>query len=113
MATSISVRKHGGLTIRIDQHGDSLAVRAAGELDIASAPALEDSLLHALESGASSIVLDLTGVTFIDPTGLRVLLWAAAHSDEDGDRFRIDSGSAAVRRLLELTHTEPALPLTA
>ena len=113
MATSISVRKHGGLTVRIDQDGYSLAVRAVGELDIASAPALEDSLVHALESGASSIVLDLIGVTLIDPTGLRVLLWAAAHSDENGDRFRINSGSAGIRRLLELTHAEPALPLTA
>ncbi len=113
MATSISVRNHGGLTIRIDQHGDSLVVRAAGELDIASAPALEDSLRHALESGASSLVLDLTGVTFIDPTGLRVLLWGAAHSHAEGDRLRIDCGSVPVRRLLELTHKEQPLPLTA
>ena len=111
MATSISVRRHGGLTIWVDQDEQSLAVSAFGELDIDSAPALEDSLLHALESGASSIVLDLAGVTFIDPTGLRVLLWAAAPAREQG--VRIDRGSAAVRRLLELTHKQQALSLTA
>jgi anti-sigma B factor antagonist len=110
MATSTSVRRHGGLTIRIDQDERSLVVRAVGDLDIDSAPALEDSLLHALESEASSIVLDLAGVTFIDPTGLRVLLWAAARSREG---VCIDRGSAAIRRLLELTHTEQALSLTA
>jgi len=113
MATSISVRKHGRLIIRIDQHWHSLVVRAVGELDMATAPAFEDSLLHALESGASSLVLDLTGVTFIDPTGLRVLLWAAAHPRAQGDRLRIDCGSVPVRRLLELTHKEQPLPLTA
>jgi anti-sigma B factor antagonist len=110
MTTSISVRKHGRLTIRIEREGRSLAVRAAGELDIATAPALEDSLLHALESGASLIALDLTGVTFVDPTGLRVLLWAAEHSRAEGDRLRIDCGSAPIRRLLDLTHNERALP---
>jgi anti-anti-sigma factor len=113
MASSISARRHGRLTVRIDQDRHSLAVRAVGELDIASAAALEDSLLHALESGTSSIVLDLTGVTFIDPTGLRVVLWAAAHARGQGDRLRIDCGSAAVRRLLELMHKEQGLPLTA
>ncbi len=109
MATSISVRRHGGLTIRIDQDEQSLVVRAVGELDIASAPALEDSLLHALEGGPPSIVLDLKGVTFIDPTGLRVLIWAGDGSRADGGRLRIDCGSLPVRRLLDLTHNQQAL----
>lgn len=100
---SISIRKHGPLTMRIEQLGDSLVLRVAGELDIASAPGLEHSLLHVLESGASSVVLDLTAVTFIDPPGLRVLLWAAGRSHEDGNRLRIDCGSPAVRQLIDLT----------
>jgi anti-anti-sigma factor len=103
MDTSSSVRRHGNLAVRIDQDERSLAVRPVGELDIASAPALEDSLRQALESGAASVALDLTRVTFIDSAGVRVLLWADAHSREEGDRFRIYSGSAGVRRLLGLT----------
>jgi anti-sigma B factor antagonist len=103
MDTSSSVRRQGNLAVRIDEDEGSLAVRPVGELDIASASALEDSLRRALESGAASVALDLTRVTFIDSAGVRVLLWADAHSREEGDRFRIDSGSAGVRRLLELT----------
>ena len=106
MDSSISVRRRGNLAVRIDQDGRSLAVRPAGELDIASASALEDSLRQALESGASSIALDLTRVTFIDSAGVRVVLWAAEHSRREGDRLHIDSGSAGVRRLLELTERE-------
>jgi anti-anti-sigma factor len=45
--------------------------RVAGELDIATAPALESTLLHALDSEAASIVLDLERVSFIDSMGLR------------------------------------------
>jgi anti-sigma B factor antagonist len=108
MDTSSSVRRRGNLAVRIDQDERSCAVRPVGELDIASAPALEDSLRQALESGASSVALDLTRVTFIDSAGVRVLLWADAHSREEGDRLRIDSGSAGVRRLLELTDKERA-----
>ena len=48
MATSVSVRKHGRLTVRIDRDGHALVVRVLGDLDIASAPALENSLRHVL-----------------------------------------------------------------
>jgi stage II sporulation protein AA (anti-sigma F factor antagonist) len=113
MGNSISVRKHGPLTIRVEQDQKSIVLRAGGELDIASAPGLEHSLLHALESGASSIILDLTAVSFIDPVGLRVLLWAAARSGEDGDRLRIDCGSPAIRQLIDLTGLGREVPLTA
>jgi anti-anti-sigma factor len=113
MANSISVRKHGPLTIRVEQDRHSIVLRGGGELDMASASGLEHSLLHALESGASSIVLDLTAVSFIDSVGLRVLLWAAGRSHEDGDRLRIDCGSPAVRQLIDLTGSGRDVPLTA
>ena len=109
--TAPDVRREGLFSVRVAEDGDELAVHAVGELDIASAPALEHSMLHALESGAPSIVLDLTGVTFIDWMGLRVLLWAA-RSDENGDSLRIRIGSA-VRRMIEMTGVERLLPLIA
>ncbi len=111
MAAPYSGRE-GSFSVRVEEEGDALAVHAVGELDIASAPALEHSMLHALESGTPSIVLDLTGVTFIDPTGLRTLLWAAQHSGENRDSLRIRIGSA-VRRMIEMTGVERSLPLIA
>jgi anti-sigma B factor antagonist len=95
-----SVRQHGSLTIRTEDQDHSRAIRAEGELDIASAPALERSLLHAFESGASSIVLDLSEVRFIDAAGLRTVLWAQQHSRDAADRVQIVAGSAAIRRML-------------
>ena len=113
MATSTSILRQNGFTARIDQDRDSVAVRVAGEVDIATAPALEETLLHALESGAPSIVVDLKQVSFIDSAGLHVLMWAAKESREDGDRLRIDCGSGAVRRMIEITALDGLLPLTA
>jgi anti-anti-sigma factor len=111
MATS-PVPRQNPSSVRIDEERDRLAVRVAGELDIATAPALESALLHALDSGAALILLDLGRVSFIDSMGLRVLLWAAREAREDGDRLRIDCGSGPVRRMVNLTSLDQSLPLT-
>ena len=108
-----SIQKDGPLGIEADRDGDSLVVRALGEVDISTAPTLESSLKWAEEQDASAITLDLTQVRFMDSMGLHVLLSAAAYSREHGDRLRIDVGSGAVRKLIELTGTGDALPLSA
>jgi anti-sigma B factor antagonist len=100
------------LKVDVAQIGETCVVRVGGELDIATAPALESNLLHAMDSEAASVVLDLERVTFIDSMGLRVLIWAANASREDGDRLRIDCGVGAVGRMIELTGVEHLLPLT-
>ena len=113
MATSLSAREKGGLSIRIDQDGHSLSVRASGEIDIANSKFLEEELRRVFVCDAPLIVLDLDSVDFIDSTGLRVLLWGATRSRENGNRLRIRLGSRAVRRMVELSGLGPALPLTA
>jgi len=92
----------GLFSVGIDHDGDSVAVRAVGEVDISSAQTLQESLRHVFESDGSPIILDLERVTFIDSTGLRALLWAAGHSHENGDRLRIRCGGA-VRNAIALT----------
>jgi anti-sigma B factor antagonist len=111
MATPPSVAKQH-FAVRVEQDGEGLAVRAVGEIDIATAPALESAMLGALESGAVSILLDLEQVSFIDSMGMRVLVWAARECREDGkpDRLRIDCGPGPVRRVLELCRLERSVP---
>ena len=99
MDTVRSVRE-GPLTVRIDRDGESFALCAVGDIDAATAPALEGSLRSVLQRDASSITLDLTEVSSIDPTGIRVLLWAAEHAREIGDQLRIRCGSHGVRSVL-------------
>jgi hypothetical protein len=62
MGTLSSVREDP-LSVDIDQNGGSLVVRAVGEIDLASGEMLRKSLLDGFESDASSITLDLTGVS--------------------------------------------------
>jgi anti-sigma B factor antagonist len=82
-----------------------------GELDLASAPELEAVLL----AQRGRVVVDLRGLSFVDATGLRVLLQAEARSRQDGKNLRFIAGEAA-QRLFELagvpdhlTYIEPPL----
>jgi anti-sigma B factor antagonist len=111
LAASVSVRKDGGLTVRIEQGGDSLVVRALGELEIATANSLDEELRRVWYCDASPITLDLGEVDFLDSVGVRSLLSVARHSQEGGDRLRIRIASAPIRRVIEVSGVERSLPL--
>jgi anti-sigma B factor antagonist len=111
MATLERIREDGALIIRVEQDGEELLIRAFGELDVSNGETLEVELRGALDGGASAIVLDLSGVTFIDSTGLRVLLLMAKHSLSHGGRLCLLRGSAVVDQAIESNGLEPMLPL--
>jgi anti-anti-sigma factor len=78
---------------------DAVIVMLRGELDLASAGALERAL-HAAEAGPERLVVDLSGLTFIDSTGIHVLLQAQQRAD---GRLSLRRGPDEVHRVLELT----------
>jgi len=91
--------------VRAETHGTVVAV--SGELDVASSHLLEHELakLH----GAATVVVDLRGLTFIDSTGLGVLMRTHQLAVEQGRRFGIVRGNGQVDRLLNLTGLEHEL----
>ncbi len=72
-----------------------------GELDIATAPELV-AMLARLRAHEHPVVLDLAEVTFIDSTGLTVLMDAHLDAERDGWAFTVRRASPAVRRVFEL-----------
>jgi anti-anti-sigma factor len=84
-----------------------LIVVVVGELDLATSPRLDDHLTRALAGSEGKVIVDLDRVTFIDGTGISVLVRAAQTSD----RFRIGPISAQVRRMFELTRMYDRLPM--
>lgn len=77
-------------------------VRVVGEIDLATAPELRDMLAEVPTYGA--IVVDLSEVTFLDSTGLSVLVasWKR-FSDSGKGSFRLVVNRSAVQRVLEVT----------
>jgi anti-anti-sigma factor len=91
------------VTVTEHPEGGTL-VRISGELDLVSEPQLEAALAQAQ---AQPIRIDLSGLGFMDSTGLRALLGAAR--TYEGLRL-VGPLQAPVRRLLELTQTLTILP---
>ncbi len=93
----------------LEPHRETIVLAAHGEIDIDTAGQLGQQMHELLESGFKRVVLDLRGVTFIDSTGLHVILDASASSDRAGIEFAIVQGPSLVERLFELTQTGSAL----
>jgi anti-anti-sigma factor len=75
-------------------------VTVRGEIDMDNAGQLVD----AITTIAGTAVVDLSGVTFVDSTGLQGLLRAQKAARQRGDDVILRHPSKAVRRLLELTN---------
>lgn len=82
-------------------HGRHVAVR--GELDVDTSPRLLGEIHRLMAEGATLIVLDLTGASFIDSSGLRVLVHGGEALKASGGDLLIEGMSPAVEKLLELT----------
>jgi anti-sigma B factor antagonist len=102
--------KLGGFGLTSEREGDMHSICLFGELDLATADAVEKELLRVEATDADAIVIDLSGLTFIDSTGVRLLLYAAMRSRADSDRLALLRGGAAVQRVFELTALEDKLP---
>jgi len=95
------------ISVAIDGEG---VVVAAGDVDLAGGPVLEQAILRREPHG--SVVIDLSAVEFIDSSGLRSLLWASRRAKERGAEIELRSPSPGVQRLLSLTGTAEQFVLT-
>lgn len=91
------------LTIQIHQEGSEAILTLQGELDPHTAPMLADEIELLLHDGVMSIVLVLSGLGFVDSSGLRVIITADRDLVEKGGHLVLRAPSENVRRLLEIT----------
>jgi anti-anti-sigma factor len=82
--------------------GQGVLLALSGEVDLATAPVVEDELRRA-EASQDLIVLDLRDVSFMDSTGIRTLVAADRRNRERGAALVVVQGSRQVRRLFELS----------
>jgi len=99
------------LSIRSSREGGLHRFLLTGELDIATVPML-DAAFDAVygDEAAEMIVVDLTELSFMDSTGIHLLLRMHA-ACEDDDRLRVVNGSPPVVRLFDVTGVRDHLPI--
>jgi anti-sigma B factor antagonist len=84
----------------MEREEDIAVLDLAGEVDLATAPVLRDTIEAAFRQ-RRRVLVDLADVTYLDGSGLRVLKQAA--QDHVG-RFAVSASKPQIRRLFELTH---------
>lgn len=98
---AFSPRPVEGLELATTVHGDRVTLTLQGDIDMGSSARFESGLRDAL-GGGLSVELDMSGVSFMDSTGLRTLMLARAGCSV-GQTITISTPSRPVQRLLEIT----------
>ena len=81
-----------------------------GEIDVATSPQLRNNLNALVARGARDITLEFAGVSFVDSSGLGVLVGAYKRLREEADgSIRIVGAQPSVRKVFEITGLEAAL----
>jgi anti-sigma B factor antagonist len=91
----------GLLNIDVERSRDQLVLSISGELDLATAPLLQEHLLEAAQANVSEVVVDLKHSTYMDSVGLGVLVSAHKRLATSGGELIIRSSPSRSLNLFE------------
>lgn len=100
MATGVNP---GELQVVVSGAERAYEVHLLGELDMATATELRERLLGLADDGATQVTVDLSELSFIDSTGLSVLITGLKRFRQQGGDLALRSPTPATRRVLEIT----------
>jgi len=100
----------GTLTLLSEREGDTHTISPYGELDLATAHDLQAEILRVEATDAESIVLDLSGLDFIDSTGIQLVIQAEARSRANSRRLSLLRPSDRVFRVFVICGVADRLP---
>lgn len=98
--------REGQFNVSLETSPGRYTVALSGELDIATADQLSAALGDVSPASGERLVIDLTAVSFMDSTGLRVLIGANGAAAEGGYELLIVTGESPAKRVLELTRMD-------
>lgn len=97
------------LKIQDDRRNGVARLALRGELDMGTAPDLEEHLKNVETDGVRAVLLDVRDLTFVDSCGLRTFLRAHSRAADNGHRFAVVGPNDQLRKLVEMTATQPVL----
>ena len=99
-------------TCNVIPERDRVVVAPHGDLDMATIGAVEQELGRLRGAGFDKIILDLSGLTFMDSSGLHLVTRSANDASRDGFDFQLEPGPPVIQRVFELTAMTDLLPFT-
>jgi anti-anti-sigma factor len=111
----MTVREHRaesgvGFEVRVQPAREMVWVVPVGELDLATAPRLREEVQELIAVGFAQVIIDLRDLSFIDSTGLRLLLGLVSEAEQDGWQLSLVQGPDKVQRLFAMTGVLERLP---
>jgi anti-anti-sigma factor len=96
----------------IDDRGDVVIASVSGELDLAGAPSTGDAIGGAVPTSARALVVDFTGLEFIDSSGIAMLFNLARRLGSRRQELHVVAvGGTPVSRVLEIVEFDRAAPV--
>jgi len=92
-----------GIAVRTEQDGSRAVLSLTGELDLVSAPRVRSAIGALRADAIDEVVVDLSGLTYIDSVGIGLLVATRRRLDSEGRRFSVRDPAPQVLRLLEIT----------
>jgi len=96
------------MTVSCEHQGDIAVLAVSGEVDLLTAPALQDAVDDLLKDGSTRLIVDLSAVTFLGSIGLKIL---ASTQHRLGRGFVVVANGPATSRAIQLIHLDRAFPL--
>jgi anti-sigma B factor antagonist len=99
-------------SVTVRRTHDTVTLAVAGELDLAAAPLLAAHLdAVGAADGSGGVVLDLSGLTFLDSSGVALLIGVTQRAEREGWPLRIAGTPPEAHRVLEICWLLDVLPL--
>ncbi|MDP9133435.1 MAG: STAS domain-containing protein [Actinomycetota bacterium] len=99
------------LQIEAHDHDGLAHVVVTGELDLSTIDRLEQELARVEGAGPATVALDLSRLTFLDSSGLRVIVSADQRARRENRRFVVVRGPDTVQRVFSITRLDEQLEL--
>jgi anti-anti-sigma factor len=96
--------------VHLTHHGASSILSLSGEFDLAAAQEVRDRLQQLRLDEPRALVLDMRDISFIDSSGIRVILEIWNDSRQNGFSLGVVPGDR-VRSVLQVVQLEDELPL--
>jgi len=90
---------------------DRYVITVSGEVDLATSPDLDDAIIAALDSGAGSLVVDLTDVSFMDSSGLGVIVRGLKRCREADKDLDLVITNERVLKVFGITGLDQVIPI--
>ncbi len=101
------------LTVTMKPAVEKYVIEIAGEIDISNADKLREAIDMALEQPCEAVALDFSQVSYIDSTGIGVLVGASHHADDHEKAFSVEHAQPNVLRVVQLLGVDEEINITA